>query len=124
MKVLVQDGTVIKLTGGAIKAPESSAELKPCEVTITSSNYLGTQYALFVYISQDGKLVLENDRVGFTFPKTIQTVQNSVLVMLPSGFGGIVSYRNSQNLDYRYYASALYCVPMAEQCSIDVYNSD
>ena len=124
MKVLVKDGKVIKLNGGAIKAPESSAELKPCEVTITSRDYLGTQYALFVYISQDGKLVLENDRVGFTFPKTIQTVQNSVLVMQPSGFGGIVSYRNSQNLDDIYYGGILYCVPMAEKCSIDVYNSD
>ena len=124
MKVLVKDGKVIKLNGGAIKAPESSAELKPCEVTITSSNYLGTRYALFVYISQDGKLVVENARAGFTFPKTIQTVQNSVLVMRPSGFSGIASYRHSENLDYRYYESALYCVPMAEKCSIDVYNSD
>ena len=124
MKVLVKDGKVIKLNGGAIKAPESSAELKPCEVTITSRDYLGTQYALFVYISQDGKLVFENAQAGFTFPKTIQTVQNSVLVMQPSGFSGIVSYRNSQNLDYRDYTSVLYCVPMAEKCSIDVYNSD
>ena len=124
MKVLVKDGKVIKLNGGAIKAPESSAELKPCEVTFTSSNYTGTNYATFIYISQDGKLVLENDRVGFTFPKTIQTVQNSVLVMQPSGFVGVVSYRNSQNLDYTYYGGILYCVPMAEKCSIEVYNSD
>ena len=124
MKVLVKDGKVIKLNGGAIKAPESSAELKPCEVTIISSNYLGTRYASFAYISQDGKLVLENDQVGFTFPKTIQTVQNSVLVMQPSGFSGIVSYRNSKNLDYKYYKSDLYCVPMAEKCSIEVYNDD
>lgn len=124
MKVLVKDGKVIKLNGEAIKAPESSAELKPCEVTITSSNYLGTQYALFVYVSQDGNLVLENAQAGFTFPKTIQTVQNSVLVMQPSGFPGIVSYRNSKNLDYRYYNGVLYCVPMAEKCSIEVYNSD
>ena len=124
MKVLVKDGKVIKLNGGVIKAPESSAELKPCEVTITSSNYLGTRYALFVYISQDGKLVLEYDQVGFTFSKTIQTVQNSVLVMRPSGFSGIVRYRNSKNLDYRYYESDLYCVPMAEKCSVEVYNDD
>ena len=124
MKILAKDGKAIKLNGGVIKAPESSAELKPCEVTITSSDYTGTRYALFVYISQDGKLVLENSNVGFTFPKTIQTVQNSVLVMQPSGFGGIISYRNSQNLDYRDYTSVLYCVPMAEKCSIDVYNSD
>lgn len=124
MKVLVKDGKVIKLNGGAIKAPESSAELKPCEVTFTSSNYTGANYATFIYISQDGNLVLENDRVGFTFPKTIQTVQNSVLVMIPSGFSGIVSYRNSQNLDYKYYGSILSCVPRSEKCSIDVYNSD
>ena len=124
MKVLVKDGKAIKLNGGVIKAPESSAELKPCEVTIRSSDYTGTRYALFVYISQDGKLVLENPNVGFTFPKTIQTVQNSVLVMQPSGFYGVVSYMNPQNLDYTYYGGILYCVPMAEKCSIDVYNSD
>ena len=124
MKVLVKDGKVIKLNGGAIKAPESSAELKPCEVTITSSNYLGTRYALFVYISQDGKLVLENDRAGFTFPKTIQTVQNSVLVMQPSGFGGIITYRNYKNLDHIQFQDELYSVPRSEKCSVEVYNSD
>lgn len=124
MKVLVKDGKLIEISGGVIKAPESSAELKPCEVTFTSSNYLGTRHALFIYISQDGKLVSEGDSVGFTFPKTIQTVQNSVLIIQPSGFGGIVNYRNYQNLDYVQYFDNLYCVPMAEKCSVDVYDRD
>ena len=124
MKVLVKDGKVIKLNGGAIKAPESSAELKPCEVTFTSSDYLGTQYATFIYISQDGNLVYERNTVEFTFPKTIQTVQNSVLVMIPYGFSGIVSYRNYQNLDYAQFQDELYSVPRSEKCSVEVYNND
>ena len=124
MKVLVKDGKVIKLNGGAIKAPESSAELKPCEVTFTSSDYLGANHATFIYISQDGNLVYERNTVEFTFPKTIQTVQNSVLVMIPSGFSGIVSYRNYKNLDHTKFQNELYSVPRSEKCSVEVYNGD
>ena len=124
MKVLVKDGKVIKLNGGAIKAPESSAELKPCEVTITSRDYTGANYATFIYISQDGNLVHERNTVEFTFPKTIQTVQNSVLVMMPFGFRGIVAYRNYKNLDHTQFQDELYSVPRSEKCSVEVYNND
>ena len=66
----------------AIQSIDTTGGTKPATLTITSSNYTGTQKGVFVFVNSEGHIE-RLDRSygsGFTFPITIETVIGGLVI--------------------------------------------
>ena len=80
------DGFVsaISATQTAGGAPRRHATL-----TITSSDYTGNCYGIFIFVNSEGHLdSVSYMSSGFTFPITIETVIGGMVIFLPDAFAG------------------------------------
>ena len=105
-------------TGGG--APSQQAKL-----TITSTDYTGNHYGIFIFVNSEGHLdTLDYTRSGFTFPITIETVIGGMVVFNPDGFPGIPSLYNPIGCEIYKYQHILATLVTNPQASVNIGNSD
>ena len=110
----------------AIQSIDTTGGTKPATLTITSSNYTGTQKGVFVFVNSEGHIE-RLDRSygsGFTFPITIETVIGGLVIFQTHMLSGIPSSKDTVGCDHYKYAGELYILVTSPQASIDVYDSD
>ena len=110
----------------AIQSIDTTGGTKPATLTITSSNYTGTQEGVFVFVNSEGHIE-RLDRSygsGFTFPITIETVTGGLVIFQTYRLSGIPSSKDTVGCDHYKYQAELYILVTSPQASIDVYDSD
>ena len=105
-------------TGGG--APSRQAKL-----TITSPDYTGNCYGVFIFVNSEGHL----DSVfymgsGFTFPITIGTVIGGMVIFLPDGFAGIPNLYDPIGCENYKYQNTLATLVTNPQASVKIGNAD
>lgn len=109
----------------AIGAINTTGEMKPATLTLTSSSYTGETYATFIFVNSEGHLDKKTYFADtFTFPITFTTVVGGVVVFMPSGFPGIPSYQNPIGCEIQLYEKVFCILVTSPQASIDIYNAD
>ena len=110
----------------AIQSIDTTGGTKPATLTITSSNYTGTQEGVFVFVNPEGHIE-RLDRSygsGFTFPITIETVIGGLVIFQTFRLSGIPSSKNTVGCDHYKYQDEIFILVTSPQASIDVYDSD
>ena len=110
----------------AIQLIDTTGGTKPATLTITSSNYTGTQEGVFVFVNSEGHIE-RLDRSygsGFTFPITIETVIGGLVIFQTPRLSGIPQSNNPVGCDHYKYQGEIYILVTSPQASIDVYDSD
>ena len=110
----------------AIQSIDTTGGTKPATLTITSSNYTGTQEGVFVFVNSEGHIE-RLDRSygsGFTFPITIETVIGGLVIFQTYRLPGIPSSQNPVGCDHYKYQNEIFILVTSPQASIDVYDSD
>ena len=98
---------------------------EPATLTITSRNYTGNKYAMFIFVNPEGHIEKLSHIISpFTFPFTIKTALGGFVSLVPSGFPGIPKYQNPIGCEATMYANELYILVTGPQASIEVYNND
>lgn len=80
------------------------AQSRQAKLTITSTDYTGDRYGVFIFVNSEGHLdsVLYTHS-PFTFPITIETVIGGMVIFSPDGFPGYpVLYHPIGCEDYKY----------------------
>ena len=111
----------------AIQSIDTTGGTKPATLTITSSNYTGTQEGVFVFVNSEGhieRLDRSYGSSGFTFPITIETVIGGLVIFQIHRLSGIPSSNDIVGCDHYKYQGELYILVTSPQASIDVYDSD
>ena len=113
------DVTVNVASGGG-GTPSRQAKL-----TITSSEYTGNCYGVFIFVNSEGHL----DSVfymgsGFTFPITIETVIGGMVIFLPDAFAGIPSLYDPIGCENYTYQHTLATLVTNPQASVKIGNAD
>lgn len=98
--------------------------LVPANFTIQSQSYSGTVYFTLVYYSPDGTIKTIRSTTSNTLPITIQTVVNSGVVFLPSGWSGIPHIVDGGGCLTDNYQNVFYAVPTANEAYIVIENID
>jgi len=98
--------------------------LQPVTLTINSTDYTGTKYVDIIYFGTDGAVhhIMANKPISL--PIVIDTVLNSGVDFLPSGWSGIPSVRNSVGCSLVNSLGRFYIVPTSAIASVEVYDSD
>lgn len=128
--IRAKGGTSVPLTYpsgfvSAIQAIDTTGEMKPATLTLTSSNYTGNKYGVFIFVNSEGHLEKKDYTVNsFTFPITIITVVGGVVVFIPDGFPGIVSDQNLIGGEIQRYLNTFCILVTNPQASVDIYDSD
>lgn len=105
-------------TGGG--APSRQAKL-----TITSTDYTGNCYGIFIFVNSEGHLdTLDYMGRPFTFPITIETVLGGMVVFITSGFPGIPVSGYPIGCETYPYQRASYTLVTNLQASVDIGNAD
>lgn len=105
-------------TGGS--APSQQAKL-----TITSTDYTGDCYGIFIFVNSEGHLDrLDYMRGSFTFPITIETVIGGMVIFLSSGFPGIPVSDYPIGCETYPYQRAIYTLVTNPQASVKIGNAD
>ena len=110
----------------AIQSIDTTGGTKPATLTITSSNYTGTQEGVFVFVNSEGHIE-RLDRSygsGFTFPITIETVIGGLVIFQTPMLSGIPSSKDTVGCDHYKYQGEIFILVTSPQASIDVYDSD
>ena len=110
----------------AIQSIDTTGGTKPATLTITSSNYTGTQKGEFVFVNSEGPIE-RLDRSygsGFTFPITIETVIGGFVLFKTHRLPGVPSTQNPVGCERYGYQGELYILVTSPQASIEVYNFD
>ncbi len=110
----------------AIQSIDTTGGTKPATLTITSSNYAGTQEGVFVFVNSEGHIE-RLDRSygsGFTFPITIETVIGGLVIFQTYRLSGIPSSKDTVGCDHYKYQNEIFILVTSPQASIDVYDSD
>ena len=97
----------------------------PAKLTLTSRDYTGEYYGLFMVANSEGRLErLDYMRSPFTFPITIETVLGGMVVFLTSGFPGIPTYTIPTGCEADKYQNAIYALVTEPQASLRISNAD
>ena len=110
----------------AIQSIDTTGGTKPATLTITSSDYTGTQKGVFVFVNSEGHIE-RLDRSygsGFTFPITIETVIGGFVLFKANRLPGITSTHNPVGCENYGYQGELYILVTSPQASIEVYDFD
>ena len=110
----------------AIQSIDTTGGTKPATLTITSSNYTGTQNGVFVFVNSEGHIE-RLDRSygsGFTFPITIETVIGGFVLFQAYMLSGIPSLQNPIGCECYGYADELYILVTSPQASVEAYDFD
>ena len=108
----------VNVSGGG--TPSRQAKL-----TITSQDYTGNCYGVFILVNSEGHLdSLDYMRGTFTFPITIETVIGGFVSFIPSGPYGIPSVRNLIGCEAEKYTFTFYILVTNPQASVEIYNAD
>ena len=110
----------------AIQSIDTTGGTKPATLTITSSNYTGTQNGVFVFVNSEGHIE-RLDRSygsGFTFPITIETVIGGFVLFQAYMLSGIPSLQNPIGCEYYGYTKELYILVTSPQASVEAYDFD
>ena len=110
----------------AIQSIDTTGGTKPATLTITSSNYTGTQKGVFVFVNSEGHIE-RLDRSygsGFTFPITIETVIGGFVLFQAQRLSGIPSLQNPIGCEYYGYGGDLYILVTSPQASVKAYDFD
>ena len=105
-------------TGGG--APSRQAKL-----TITSSDYTGNRYGVFIFVNSEGHL----DSVfymgsSFTFPITIETVIGGMVIFHPDAFAGLPYLYDPIGCEIYKYQYTLVTLVTNPQASVKIGNAD
>lgn len=104
----------------------ASGGVRPATLTITSTDYTGNQYGIFIFVNSEGHL----DSVfymgsGFTFPITIETVIGGMVIFIPDGLPGHpVIYDNTIGCERYNYQNTLAILVTNPQASAVIGNFD
>lgn len=95
------------------------------KLTITSTDYTGNNYGVFIFVNSEGHL----DSVsymgsGFTFPITIETVIGGTVIFNPDAFAGIPSLYNPIGCEIYKYQNILATLVTNPQASVKIGNAD
>lgn len=104
-------------TGGG--APSRQAKL-----TITSPDYTGNRYGIFIFVNSEGHL----DKVNymgspFTFPITIETVIGGMVIFRPDAFAGYPALYNPIGCEIYKYQYILATLVTNPQASVSIVNA-
>ncbi len=99
-------------------------KLVPANFTIQSQSYSGSAYFTLFYYSPDGTIKKITSTTANTLPFTIQTVVNSSVVFLPSGWSGIPHIVDGGACLTDSYQDVFYVVPTANEAYIVIENID
>ena len=119
MNILGVNGKPVVFGGKVILPPDV---VKPCTVTISSTDYGPQVYVYCVYLTADGNLVYDTTKK--TLPYTFNTIQNSICDIWFSSLGGIPAIRNVVNAQYEATNIGNFIVPIGETVTCEIYNSD
>ena len=105
-------------TGGGV--PSRQAKL-----TITSSDYTGNRYGVFIFVNSEGHL----DKVDymsspFTFPITIETVIGGMVVFNPDAFAGYPILRDPIGCEIYRYQKIFATLVTNPQASVRIIDMD
>ena len=105
-------------TGGG--APSRQAKL-----TITSTDYTGNRYGVFIFVNSEGHL----DKVlymssSFTFPITIETVIGGMVVFIPDAFAGYPLLHDPIGCEIYKYQRILATLVTNPQASVKIVNAN
>lgn len=99
--------------------------VKPATLTITSPDYTGDQYGLFIVVNSEGHLDTV-DYMGstFTFPITIETVIGGMVVFRPDAFTGYPALYDPIGCEIHKYQNTLVTLVTNPQASVRISNAD
>ena len=108
----------VNVSGGG--APSRQAKL-----TITSPDYTGNCYGMFLVVNSEGHLD-RLDYMGstFTFPVTIETVLGGMVVFISSGLPGIPTSGHPIGCETDTYQRTIYTLVTNPQASVEIGNAD
>ena len=108
----------VNVSGGG--APSRQAKL-----TITSPDYTGDCYGMFLVVNSEGHLD-RLDYMGstFTFPVTIETVLGGMVVFISSGLPGIPASGHPIGCETDTYQRTIYTLVTNPQASVEIGNAD
>ena len=119
MNILGVNGKPVVVGGKVILPPDV---VKPCTVTISSTDYGPQVYVYCAYLTADGNLVY--DTTQKTLPYTFNTIQNSICDIYLSRLGVFSKIRNVVKAQYEDTAIGSTIVPTGETVTCEIYNSD
>lgn len=97
----------------------------PATLTLTSQDYTGNRYGVFVFVNSEGHLdTLYYMGSTFTFPITIETVIGGMVIFLPDAFAGIPSGYNPIGCESYKYQSGIYILVTNPQASVEINDAD
>ena len=102
----------------------ASGEVQPATLTITSTDYTGGQYGIFIFVNSEGHLdTVQYMGSAFTFPITIETVIGGMVIFNPdiAGFPVLNSPIGCEMYNYQRILAILVTNP---QASVDIGNYD
>lgn len=103
-------------TGGG--APSQQAKL-----TITSLDYTGNRYGIFIFVNSEGHLDHVNYMSsGFTFPITIETVIGGMVIFHPDAFAGTPGLYDPIGCEKYNYQKTLATLVTNPQASVKIAN--
>ena len=98
---------------------------EPARLTITSQDYTGNYFGMFVFVNSEGHLEhLDYTGSKFTFPITIETVLGGMVVFIPSGFPGIAEHWNPIGCEAYTYWVPICTLVTNPQASVEIRNVD
>ena len=108
----------VNVSGGG--APSRQAKL-----TITSPDYTGNCYGMFLVVNSEGHLDrLDYMSSTFTFPVTIETVLGGMVVFISSGLPGIPTSGHPIGCETDTYQRTIYTLVTNPQASVEIGNAD
>ncbi len=119
MNILGVNGNPVVVGGKVILPPDI---VKPCTVTISSTDYGPQVWIYSVYLTVDGNFVY--DTTQKTLPYTFNTIQNSICDIYFSNLGGIPAIGNVVNAQFKNTNIGNFIVPTGETVTCEIYDSD
>lgn len=109
----------------AIQSIDITGGTKPATLTITSSDYTGNRYGIFIFPTLEGHIErYDFTREQFTFPVTINTVIGGLVLISPDNFPGIPGWRNVIGSEVSLNYGQIIVLVTSPQASIDIINTD
>ena len=97
----------------------------PATLTITSPDYTGDRYGIFIFVNSEGHLdMLDHMFSAFTFPITIETVIGGMVVFSPDAFTGYPVLSDTIGCEIHKYQNILATLVTNSQASVKIINYD
>ena len=103
----------------------ASGGVNPATLTITSTDYTGNQYGIFIFVNSEGHLdTVQYMGSAFTFPITIETVIGGTVIFHPDGFPGYPVLYDPIGCEMYKYQNTFVTLVTNPQASVGIGNYD